>query len=498
MIGHQNLLSRNVADFAFRRHELLIDGKWRPAVSGETIDVVDPATGKAFTSVQAGGAHDIDLAVSAARRALKQGPWQRMTSAERGRLLWRLADRLEELADEFAQIESLDNGKPVQQARAIDIPDSIARIRYMAGWAGKIGGETVSLSAPGEYHAYTLRQPIGVVGQIIPWNFPLIMAVYKLAPALAAGCTMVLKPAEQTPLTALRLGQVITEIGFPDGVVNIVTGYGESAGAALVAHPDVDKIAFTGSTEIGKAIVRATGNALKPVSLELGGKSPVVVFQDADLDRAIPGAAAAIFFNQGQICTAGSRLFAHRSIYDKLVSGIEQEVKKLRMGPGLEPDTTLGPLISAEQHARVQKYLEIGSQEGAEILSPSLPLPREGYFMSPALVVNARSDMRLFREEIFGPVLCVSPFDDDDLDSIADRCNATEYGLAASVWTRDLSNAHRMAARIDAGTVWINTHNHFDPALAFGGMKQSGWGCESGFHAIDLYSKIKSVLAPLT
>jgi phenylacetaldehyde dehydrogenase len=309
MARYENLLSSRAAEFAFGGHGLLIDGRWLPAISGETIDVIDPATGRVFANVPAGGAADIDKAVAAARRAFTKGPWQRIAPAERGRLIWRLADRIEELTEEFAQLESLDSGKPVQQARTIDIPETVARFRYMAGWAGKINGETVTPSAPGEYHAYTVRRPIGVVGQIIPWNFPLVMAAYKLAPALAAGCTIVLKPAEQTPLTALRLGRLMAEVGFPDGVLNIVTGYGETAAAALVAHGGVDKIAFTGSTEIGKIIAKTAASNLTPVSLELGGKSPVVVFRDADLDCAIPGAAAAIFFNQGQTCTAGSRLF---------------------------------------------------------------------------------------------------------------------------------------------------------------------------------------------
>lgn len=498
MTRYDALLSPRVAAFAFGAHGLLIDGRWQPAQSCETIDVFDPATGRKFAEVPAGDATDVNLAVRAARRAFAHGPWARMPGAERGRLIWRLADRIEELADEFAQLESLDNGKPLQQARAVDVPEAVARFRYMAGWAGKINGETVSLSQRGEYHAYTLRRPIGVVGQIIPWNFPLVMAAYKLAPALAAGCTVVLKPAEQTPMTALRLGHLMAEVGFPDGVLNIVTGYGETAGAALAGHGDVDKIAFTGSTEVGKAIARAATHNLKQVSLELGGKSPVIVFPDADLDRAIPGAAAAIFFNQGQTCTAGSRLFAHRKVYEKLVEGIRGEIDKMVMGPGLEAETTLGPLVSAEHLERVSGYIDIGRQEGATIVSGTLPQPSEGYFVNPTMIVGAAPDMRVSREEIFGPVLCVTAFDDDDLDAIAAKANATEFGLAASLWTRDLSTAHRMAARIDAGTVWINTHNHFDPALAFGGMKQSGWGRESGFHAVELYSSVKAVLAPLT
>jgi phenylacetaldehyde dehydrogenase len=498
MARYENLLSSRAAEFAFGGHGQLIDGRWLPAISGETIDVIDPATGRVFANVPAGGAADIDKAVAAARRAFTKGPWQRIAPAERGRLIWRLADRIEELTEEFAQLESLDSGKPVQQARTIDIPETVARFRYMAGWAGKINGETITPLAPGEYHAYTVRRPIGVVGQIIPWNFPLVMAAYKLAPALAAGCTIVLKPAEQTPLTALRLGRLMAEVGFPDGVLNIVTGYGETAGAALVAHGGVDKIAFTGSTEIGKIIAKTAANNLTPVSLELGGKSPVVVFRDADLDCAIPGAAAAIFFNQGQTCTAGSRLFAHRAIHDQLVEGIEREVRKLRVGPGLDPATTLGPLVSAEHLARVQSYIDLGRSEGAEIVSDNLVQPGEGYFIAPTLMVNATPEMRVSREEIFGPVLCVTSFEDDDLDAIAAKANATEYGLAASVWTRDLATAHRMAARIDAGTVWINTHNHFDPSLAFGGVKQSGWGRESGFHALELYSTVKAVLASLT
>jgi phenylacetaldehyde dehydrogenase len=352
-------------------HRLLIDGKWVEAKSGKTFEVVDPATGQMIAKVAEGDAADIDAAVAAARRAFDSGPWARMSPSDRGKLLWKLGDALEANRQEFAEIESLDNGKPIRDALAADLPGSYEIMRYMAGWATKLNGETIAISAPGDWHAYTLREPIGVVGQIIPWNFPLMMAAWKLAPALAAGCTIVLKVAEQTPLSALRLGQLIQEVGYPPGVVNIVTGFGETAGAALAAHPDVDKVAFTGSTEVGKLIVKAAAGNLKKVSLELGGKSPAIVFPDADMDVAVAGTASAIFFNMGQCCTAGSRLYAHKSVFDKLVSGVASVAEKIKVGPGLDPDTQMGPLVSDEQFKRVTGYLDAGVKAGARAASAS-------------------------------------------------------------------------------------------------------------------------------
>ena len=477
--------------------QLLIDGKWVNAKSGKTFDVFDPSIGQPIAKVAEGDAADIDAAVTAARRAFESGPWPRMSPLERSKLIYRLGDALEANSEEFAALEALDNGKPIRDARAVDLPGSYEMFRYMSGWATRLNGETVPISAPGNWHAYTLREPIGVVGQIIPWNFPLMMAAWKLAPALAAGCTIVLKPAEQTPLSALRLGRLIQEVGFPPGVVNIVTGFGETAGAALAAHPDVDKVAFTGSTEVGKLIVQAAAGNLKKVSLELGGKSPAIVFPDADMDVAIRGTANAIFFNMGQCCTAGSRLFAHKRVFDKLMDGIAAEAGKIRIGPGLDPETQMGPLVSEEQFTRVTGFLESGRKEGARVVTGGERVGNAGYFVAPTVLTNTRPEMSVVRNEIFGPVVCAMPFDDDDLDRIAKEANNTNYGLAASVWTRDLGIAHKLARRIRAGSVWINTHNFGDVALPFGGYKESGWGREMGKEVLELYTETKAVAAAL-
>lgn len=490
-------LSSAVQTFLRKDLKLLIDGRWVPATSGMTFSVEDPATEEIIAHVPAGDQSDIDLAVAAARRALETGPWSRISTGERSRLVWKLGDILERYADELAELEALDNGKPVKHARTGDVQGSIDMFRYMAGWATRLNGETIPVSSPGNWHAYTLREPVGVVGQIIPWNFPLMMAAWKIAPALAAGCTVVLKPAEQTPLTALRLGELIQEADIPDGVVNIVTGFGETAGAALAAHPDVDKVAFTGSTEVGKLIVKAAAGNLKRVSLELGGKSPAIVFPDADLDNAIAGTASAIFYNQGQCCTAGSRLFAHESVYDRIVSGVVAEAGKLKVGHGLNPSVNLGPLVSKEQHNRVTGYINAGRSEGAEVVTGGKAGSDHGYFVEPTVLAKTDRAMRVVREEIFGPVVCVQSFNDDDLDAVAKFANDTEYGLQASVWTRDLSVAHRMARKIKAGTICINTHNYGDPAWPFGGFKQSGWGREMGKEVMEHYTETKAVAAKL-
>ncbi|HMN87884.1 MAG TPA: aldehyde dehydrogenase family protein, partial [Bauldia sp.] len=389
------------------------------------------------------------------------------------------------------------NGKPVTNARRDDVQSSIDMFRYMAGWSTRLNGETITVSKDGDWHAYTLREPVGVVGQIIPWNFPLMMAAWKLAPALAAGCTIVLKPAEQTPLSALRFGELVMEAGFPAGVVNIVTGLGETAGAALSQHPDVDKVAFTGSTEVGKLIVRAAAGNLKRVSLELGGKSPAIVFPDADLDVAIAGTADAIFYNQGQCCTAGSRLFAHKSIYDRVVEGVVAAAGKVRIGHGLDPNVNLGPLVSKEQHDRVTGFIETGRKEGAEVATGGKVPGNQGYFVEPTVLAGTNRDMRVVREEIFGPVVCVQSFDDDDLEQVAKFANDTEYGLQASIWTRNLKVAHVLARKIRAGTICINNHNFGDPAWPFGGYKQSGWGREMGKDVMEHYTETKSVAARL-
>lgn len=490
-------LGSAAAAFLAKERKMWIDGKWVAAQSGKTFTVEDPATEEIIAHVPAGEKEDIDLAVAAARRAFESGPWSRISPAERSRLVWRLGDLLEKHAAEFAELEALDNGKPVTNARNGDVQGSIDMFRYMAGWATRLNGETISVSSSGNWHAYTLREPVGVVGQIIPWNFPLMMAAWKLAPALAAGCTIVLKPAEQTPLSALRLGELIQEVGFPDGVVNIVTGYGETAGAALAEHPDVDKVAFTGSTEVGKLIVKASAGNLKRVSLELGGKSPAIVFPDADLDRAIAGTAAAIFYNQGQCCTAGSRLFAHKSIYDRVVDGIVAEAAKLKVGHGLDPTVNLGPLVSKEQHDRVTGYIQSGRGEGAEVVTGGKAGGGRGYFVEPTVLANTNRDMRVVREEIFGPVVCVQSFDDEELDAVARFANDTEYGLQASVWTQNLRVAHMMARKIKAGTICINNHHYGDPAWPFGGYKQSGWGREMGKEVMEHYTETKSVAARL-
>jgi len=488
----------NVNHFVAKPRRLLIGGKWVDAASGKTFPTYNPATGEVLAHVAEGDKEDIDRAVAAARAAFDRGPWRRLTPAERGRLMWRLADLVEARLEEFAQLESLDNGKPVVMARLADMPISVDTLRYYAGWATKVEGSTIPLSMQpeGKFLAYTLREPIGVVGQIIPWNFPMVMATLKLGPALAVGCTVVLKPAEQTPLTALLLGELIQEAGFPDGVINIIPGYGSTAGAALCAHPLVDKIAFTGSTEVGKLIVHAATGNLKKLSLELGGKSPNIVFKDAEIDSAIPGAANAIFFNQGEVCVAGSRLYVEDAQFDKVVDGVSKIASSLRIGPGMDTTTQIGPLISQEQLARVCGYLESGYTEGAKAATGGKRHGEKGYFVEPTVLVNTNDKMKVVREEIFGPVVTVMPF--SDVDDLIAKANNTPYGLGAGVWTRDIKKAHRIAAELRAGTVWINCYGVLDPAMPFGGYKQSGWGREMGRQMLDLYTETKSVCTPIT
>jgi phenylacetaldehyde dehydrogenase len=491
-------LDRNVEQFIGAPRQLFINGQWANAASGKTFATPNPATGETLANIAEGDAEDIDRAVRAARRAFEEGPWSRMTASERGRIIWRIGDLILEHTDELAQLESLDNGKPFPVAQGADVPLAADLFHYMAGWATKIEGNTINISVPympgANFHSYTLREPVGVCGQIIPWNFPLLMAAWKLGPALATGNCVVLKPAEQTPLTALRLAELIAEAGVPDGVVNVVTGFGETAGAALAAHLDVDKVAFTGSTEVGKLILQAAAGNLKKVSLELGGKSPNIVFDDAE-PGAVEGAANAIFFNHGQCCVAGSRLFVQQSRFDEVVDGVAEIAKSIKLGAGMESGTQMGPLVSDEQLRRVTGYLESGKADGATAVTGGGRFGDRGYFVEPTVITNTTPDMKIVREEIFGPVVVAAPF--SDLDEIAAAANDSEYGLGAGIWTRDISKAHALAKKIRAGTVWINCYNVFDASLPFGGYKQSGWGREMGHEVLEAYTEVKAVTAQL-
>lgn len=491
-------LGARASSFVTGKHAMLIDGKFVAAKSGKTFPVYNPADGTEICQVPEADATDVDIAVRAARRAFDGGAWPAMTPSQRGRLIWKLADLLEQHTDEFAELESLDNGKPVSVARVADVPLAVDLFRYMSGWSTKTLGSTIPISAGNDFLSYTVREPVGVVAQIIPWNFPLLMAAWKLGPALATGCTVVMKLAEQTPLSGLRLAQLIQEAGFPDGVVNILTGYGEPCGAPLAAHDLVDKVAFTGSTEVGKLIARAATGNLKKVTLELGGKSPAIVFPDADMDAAIAGTASAIFFNQGQCCCAGSRLFAHESVFDQVVEGVSKIGSKIKIGPGLDPTTELGPLVSEEQFERVTGFLKSGEEQGAKVGTGGKRHGDRGYFVQPTLLHGVKPGMKVVDEEIFGPVVVAQSFKTDaDLQRLAAQANDTVYGLAASVWTRDLSAAHKMARMIKAGTVWVNCHNVFDAALPFGGYKQSGWGREMGAEVLNNYTEVKAVTVKL-
>ncbi|MGF7033082.1 aldehyde dehydrogenase (NAD+) [Paenibacillus mucilaginosus] len=468
---------------------LFIGGQFVEAIAGRTFETPNPATGETLAVVSEGDAEDIDAAVRAARRAFDEGPWSRISAAERGRLMYKLADLIEENREELARLETLDNGKPIRETRGADLPLAIEHLRYYAGWTTKLTGQTIPVS--GDYFNYTRHEPVGVVGQIIPWNFPLLMAMWKIGPALATGCTIVLKPAEQTPLSALYLAELIQEAGFPDGVVNIVPGFGETAGQALVNHPLVDKIAFTGSTEVGKLIMRQAADSLKRVTLELGGKSPNIILPDADLSRAIPGALSGIMFNQGQVCCAGSRLFIQKKVYDNVIADLALHCRNLKQGAGLEEGTEIGPLVSAEQQNRVLRYIEQGQSEGAELVYGGSNPYGAGYFVEPTVFADVRDEMTIAREEIFGPVVAAMPY--EDLDDVLARANATDYGLAAGLWTENIKNAHYAASRLKAGTVWVNCYNVFDAASPFGGYKQSGIGREMGSYALDNYTEVKSV-----
>ncbi|MEV7551955.1 aldehyde dehydrogenase family protein [Amycolatopsis sp. NPDC089917] len=476
--------------------QMLINGEWVDSASGRTFETVNPATEEVLASVAHGEAEDVDRAVRAAREAFdEKSPWRRMTHGERGRIIHRLGDLILEHLDDLALLDSLDNGKPYAVAKAADVPLAADLFHYMSGWTTKIEGATIPTSGldPHRYLGFTLREPVGVCGQIIPWNFPLLMAAWKIGPVLAAGCTTVLKPAEQTPLSALLLGELAMQAGLPPGVLNIVTGYGD-AGAALAAHRDVDKVAFTGSTEVGREIVKAAAGNLKKVTLELGGKSPNVVYADADLDRAIAGSANAIFFNQGECCVAGSRLYIEAPVYDEVVAGIREQANLIKVGDGLDPETTMGPLVSQEQFDRVTGYIRSGRDDGATITGGDRVGDR-GYFVAPTVLTETREDMTAVREEIFGPVVAAAPFDAES--DIMPSANNTNYGLGAGVFTRDVSKAYRTARRMRAGTVWVNTWNIFDASLPFGGYKESGWGREMGSAVFNNYMETKTVITDL-
>jgi phenylacetaldehyde dehydrogenase len=480
------------------RKRLLIDGAWVDAASGATFDTHDPANGRHLAELAAASNKDVDAAVAAARRAFESDAWRGLTPSARGKLLWRIADLIDAHVDELAELETLDQGKSLKTGRFGEIPASAEQFRYFAGFATKILGTTIPTSigyqpAGKKIFAYTTREPIGVVAAITPWNSPMLMAAMKLAPALAAGCTVVLKPAEETSLTALRLGELMIEAGLPAGVVNILTGLGETVGAALTAHPDVDKVAFTGSTEVGKLIVGAARGNLKKLTLELGGKSPAIVMPDADMTLAVPGIARGIFANGGQVCVAGSRVYAHRAVYDELIDGLANEAGKLRLGHGLDPQTDLGPLVNRKQADRVASYVSEGAANGAEIIAGGVQTGDQQTFFEPTVITSVRQDMRMMQEEIFGPVVAVTPF--DDVDEAITFANDSPYGLAGSVWTQDLSAAHRLASRIRSGTVWINCHSYFSPELPKGGHKQSGWGYENGAPGLDNYLELKTVCA---
>ena len=491
-------VDQTVEQFTATPRQLFINGQWTEATSGKTFETPNPATGATLASVAEGDAEDINRAVQAARKAFDDGPWGRITPSERGRIIWRIGDLILEHAEELAQLESLDNGKPYAVALGADVPLAADLFHYMAGWATKIEGNSINISVPympgANFHSYTLREPVGVIGQIIPWNFPLLMAAWKLGPALTTGNTVVLKPAEQTPLTAIRLAGLLAEAGVPDGVVNVVTGFGETAGAALAAHPLVDKVAFTGSTEVGRLIVHAAAGNLKKVSLELGGKSPNIVFDDAS-PEAVAGAANAIFFNHGQCCVAGSRLYVQQGRFDEVIEGVSQIAKSIKLGPGMNADTQMGPLVSDEQLRRVTGYLESGQQEGAKAVTGGGRYGDTGYFVEPTVLTNITPDMKVVREEIFGPVVVAAPF--QSIDDIATVANDSEYGLGAGIWTQDISKAHALAKKLRAGTVWINCYNVFDASLPFGGYKQSGWGREMGHEVLEAYTEVKAVTALL-
>jgi aldehyde dehydrogenase (NAD+) len=484
-----------MATASVEQKQLLINNEWRPSSSGKTMDVVNPATEEVIAAVPAADASDVQAAVGAARAAL-DGPWARMSARERGRLVSRLADRLMERADEVSRLETLHNGKPISEARNIEIPAAAECFEYYAGWADKVMGETIPVK--GNHLTYTLREPVGVVAAIVPWNFPLLLAAWKIAPALACGNTVILKPASQTPLTALALGEIAIEVGLPPGVLNVVTGPGSTIGQAIVEHPGIDKIAFTGDTSTGKAIMRSAADTLKRITLELGGKSPNIVLADADLEAALRGAAIGIFYGKGEVCAAGSRLLVDRSIKDEFIDKLAARTKKMVPGDPLDPKTRFGPVSSKKQLETVLRYIESGKTEGATLVAGGARADigtGKGYFVQPTVFADVKPEMTISREEIFGPVLAAIDF--ADLDEAIAKANDTSYGLAAGVWTRDIKKAHYVARKLQAGTVWINTYNQYDTAAPFGGYKQSGFGREMSAHALEHYTQVKSVWVDL-
>src|ERR671928_1284945 len=480
------------------KYQLFIDGQWVDSESGKTFKTPNPATGETLAEVAEADKADIDKAVAAARKAY-EGKWGKMSARDRGRLLYKLSQLIEEHAKELAELETSDNGKPIRESLYVDLPQVVENFEYFAGFATKIEGETIPV--PGQFFNYTLREPIGVCGQIIPWNFPLLMAAWKLAPALAAGNTIVLKPAEQTPVGAMELAKLIQEAGFPEGVVNVVPGYGETAGAALASHPGIDKLAFTGSTEVGKLVAKAAADNLTKVSLELGGKAPNIVFADADMEQAVNGAMMGIFFNQGQVCCAGSRLFLDARVKDEFLDRFKERAGRVKVGDPMDKNTQMGPQVSEEQLNRIKGYVDIAKEEGATVLAGGCPPSLEGdfqkgFFFQPTIFGDVKNNMRVAQEEIFGPVVSILTFEDED--DLIRQANEVVYGLSAGIWTKDITRAHRFAKAVKAGVVWINTYNMFNAASPFGGYKQSGYGREMGRHALELYTHVKSVWVDLS